>query len=1543
MKTALLHKSGNNNSWKSVRPPVASAMIFILLIGAFSASAALKTWVGLGANANWSTSLNWSPSGQPGNNDDVSFPAGAAQLLNTNNLASLKLSSIAFSGAGGGYLIRGNGITLTNGLTAAHTVGANTVDLNITNGAAQTITATTGGTLAVTGDLALNGFNLTVNNSTNVSLGGLISGSGNLSKNGTGKLLLNGAINNAYTGTTTVNAGTLELNDSASANAMVPGDLTINSSGTVLLTEGNQIADTADVTINGAGTLNLNGFDETIATLTFGGSGSVTTGVGTLTNGNITANGAASSPTISGNLHLGSSSRTFSVINANSTLIISAAIADGSSGGIPFLPADITKSGLGLLLFSGANTYGGPTTVNDGILQLNNNLALGRTFTPVPGSAATFVNSNAVLLLNNAHVTNEVLTLNSTNPNGALQDNSTADWAGNITLSTNVVIEASSAFGIEGTISGPGGFTKIGASTLTLRGTANNTYAGPTVVQAGILPLDKSASHSLNNSSSLTIGDDVGGVGADIVRYVNANGNQIQISVPITINSSGLLDLNGHSDDLGDLTFNGGHITTGAGTLNLNGNVTANANTNSQAIIDGQMSISSPWIFNTVGHHFSPDLIINAAISGVGGGITKNGVGELSLTASNSFSGLVTLNDGFVLVDNAFALGTTNSGTVVNTGAVLALRFGVDVAREALTLAGTGQSVFGALSSSFGSNSWAGNIVLADNTLITVESGDFLNLSGSISGPGSLTKSRTGTLIYSGGSANNYAGVTTVNAGTLVLAKSIGDAAMTNSLVIGDGSGGVNADVVRTEVTSQLPGTTRVTVNSSGLFEITQGENFGSLAGSGNVIANVLPSLGLAPGFDNSSTTFSGVISGTGDFYKEGSGTMTLSGNNTYTGSTRIAGGKLLVNGSQPQSPVIVGAVGILGGSGTVGNINNTVGGVVSPGSSPGILTSSNVVLSGASSDFTVELAGPFAGSGYDQLNVRGTNNLGGATLNVTAGFGLSNAPVAGDTFTILNNDAAEAITGTFAGLANGATFTADNLSFRINYNGGSGNDVVLTLTNVAAAEAGTAVSSGNGNATVDPNECNLINVAVSNKTASAMTGISAKLASLTPGVAVVQPFAAYPDIPGNSRGTNTSAFQVTTTTNLVCGQNIQLQLVLQTATHNSFAIPVVLTSGTPGSPLAFNNSTPTAIPDGGSLNSTIAVSGITAPIGKVTVTLFLTHPQDQDMDITLEAPDGTIVELTTDNGATSANYGTSCAAGTTFDDAAATAITAGAAPFSGTFRPEGKLSDFRGKSDSVANGIWTLHLVDDNFNGFAGSIQCWTINVSPATCEAGSGACELCPDVTITGAVGPGSPALSDRLLRTGSASVCGVASGCPGPFGGDGAYYEAYTFRNGPSSACITVTLTSAAADVFSAAYLGSLIPSDTCSNYLADSGSSTFLTGISVPSTYSFDVLANGVFVVEVNSIFGSTGPFTLQVSGGDCRPALNVTALPGNKALLDWTTAAAGYGLESTNVLVNGGSPLWPPISAVPTVINGRFNVTNNVTSSNQFYHLRKPLP
>src|SRR6185436_17420372 len=162
-----------------------------------------------------------------------------------------------------------------------------------------------------------------------------------------------------------------------------------------------------------------------------------------------------------------------------------------------------------------------------------------------------------------------------------------------------------------------------------------------------------------------------------------------------------------------------------------------------------------------------------------------------------------------------------------------------------------------------------------------------------------------------------------------------------------------------------------------------------------------------------------------------------------------------------------------LGGDGIVGNVTN-VAGTVAPGSSPAILTTSNLVLQGAS-HYSVELNGATPGSGYDQANVRGIVDLGAgtATLNVDVGF----PPTEGDRFTIINNDGAEAIVGTFAGLPNGATFFADGLQFRILYSDIFLNDVILIVTNTALRVTNVVVSAGNGNGAVDPNECNELTI----------------------------------------------------------------------------------------------------------------------------------------------------------------------------------------------------------------------------------------------------------------------------------------------------------------------------------------------------------------------------------------------------------------------------------------------------------------------------------
>ena len=118
-----------------------------------------------------------------------------------------------------------------------------------------------------------------------------------------------------------------------------------------------------------------------------------------------------------------------------------------------------------------------------------------------------------------------------------------------------------------------------------------------------------------------------------------------------------------------------------------------------------------------------------------------------------------------------------------------------------------------------------------------------------------------------------------------------------------------------------------------------------------------------------------------------------------------------------------------------------------------------------------------------------------------------------------------------------------------------------------------------------------------------------------------------------------------------------------------------------------YANNTSQAIPDKGTLTSSITVPD-TYYAADVNVTVNMTHTRDEDLDVFLVAPDGTRVELFTDVGGTGDNF-----TGTTLDDNAATAITAGSAPFSGTYRPEGDLTTVEGKS---VQGTWKLEVTDD-------------------------------------------------------------------------------------------------------------------------------------------------------------------------------------------------------------------------------------------------------
>lgn len=133
-------------------------------------------------------------------------------------------------------------------------------------------------------------------------------------------------------------------------------------------------------------------------------------------------------------------------------------------------------------------------------------------------------------------------------------------------------------------------------------------------------------------------------------------------------------------------------------------------------------------------------------------------------------------------------------------------------------------------------------------------------------------------------------------------------------------------------------------------------------------------------------------------------------------------------------------------------------------------------------------------------------------------------------------------------------------------------------------------------------------------------------------------------------------------------------------------------------------NPPPLAIPDNNTkVYSDITVAGFNAPIADVNVKLNISHTWVEDLDVFLVGPDGTRVELFTDVGGGGQNF-----VNTVLDDQAGISIVDGLAPFTGSYRPEGKLSDFNGKD---ANGIWRLELADDT-PADAGTLDDWSITI---------------------------------------------------------------------------------------------------------------------------------------------------------------------------------------------------------------------------------------
>ncbi len=255
---------------------------------------------------------------------------------------------------------------------------------------------------------------------------------------------------------------------------------------------------------------------------------------------------------------------------------------------------------------------------------------------------------------------------------------------------------------------------------------------------------------------------------------------------------------------------------------------------------------------------------------------------------------------------------------------------------------------------------------------------------------------------------------------------------LTGGLIVGGGTQTVN---------------TAVTTSAAQTFSAAQG-SLTTLAvlsiGSGGLTLDGNGSFGV------------GLLSGSGAITKNGLGATLLATATGYSGAITLNDGIFVADANIPNSVVNIngGSIGGgefgfsgFGGTGTVGATTVTAG-VLSAGtltSPTGILNVNNGLTFTANGNYACKISGTTPGAnGHDQLNVTGTVTLNNARL-FPVPFGTFQ-PAIGDSFTILKNDGTDAIVGTFLNVPEGATFGgALNTAFRITYQGGDGNDVVIT------------------------------------------------------------------------------------------------------------------------------------------------------------------------------------------------------------------------------------------------------------------------------------------------------------------------------------------------------------------------------------------------------------------------------------------------------------------------------------------------------------------
>ncbi len=756
-------------------------------------------------------------------------------------------------------------------------------------------------------------------------------------------------------------------------------------------------------------------------------------------------------------------------VTNNSGLTLSGAGMGGLISGAIAGTGPVTVSGTGSWKLSAANSYTGDTNLSSGSLTLGNSLALQNSTLNYTGGVLDFGSLTSVTLGALTGTGSVFLTNSSSQPIGLVIGNDN---------------NGGSSFA--GAISGAGSLTKVGNVILTLSGA--NSYTGGTTINADNLVITGSGSLptggnvtiaaigtsyaelDLNPNVNQTVHDlNLGGAGAqtngsnsvhiDPTATLTVSGN---VNYSATNNPSGATISGGtlalganaanfnvdHSTNatLGDLaitsviTGNAGFTKTGVGTLVIVGNATntglatISAGTlqlgdgSNTGMLAGDIANGGALVFKP-GTSTMPNYA--GAISGTG---TVEFDGSVLFTGTNTYTGVTTINSGATLqlgLGAAGVGGTSGSigaGGVVDSGALVAYR------SDALSLAnvtgnGTVQQLGAGTLTLTGTNTYTGGTMIGAGTVTGA-----LPVGGSVfMHGGNLTIAGAQSLNTLGDWNPDSAGIVpgNVSIGSASSLTILSGASFSGSTFSGPISG-AGALVIGSSGNQAIGGNVTVasvSISPGGILRIGDGTTNGS-------VASTITNSGTIE-FNRSDAISYGGFSGTGSIRQMGSGTLTLTGTNTFSGTTELESGTLADGGAaafSPQSAIRLNA----SGTNLNVNFNETIAGL---GGGSGSVGSNVTLASGATLTINTtgrSYAGTIGGAGALTLTGSGSQILSG------------NSSYTGPTQINSGRLIVDNLTGSATGngtitIANGATLQLGNFS--------SGGAVAGNITNNGSIE----------------------------------------------------------------------------------------------------------------------------------------------------------------------------------------------------------------------------------------------------------------------------------------------------------------------------------------------------------------------------------------------------------------------------------------------------------------------------------------------------------